>query len=58
MYKMHIFPCISMKLTLQTLYTAKACKDRITTQGFPCKKPVLPNKGLQCSKMKLLSFMN
>jgi hypothetical protein len=28
-------------LTLQTLYTAKACKDRITTQGFPCKKPVL-----------------
>ena len=28
-------------LTLQTLYTAKACKGRITTQGDPCKKPVL-----------------
>ena len=35
-------------MTLQTLYTAKACKNRITTQGFPCKKPVLSCKGLQC----------
>ena len=28
-------------LTLQTLYTAKACKGGNTTQGIPCKKPVL-----------------
>ena len=27
--------------TLQTLYTAKACKGGNTTQGIPCKKPVL-----------------
>ena len=32
---MHVF---QWNLTLQTLYTAKACKGGNNTQGIPCKK--------------------
>ena len=34
--------------TLQTLYTAKACRGGNTTQGIPCKTLYFPCKGLQC----------
>ena len=38
-------------MTLQTLYTAKACKGGNTTQGNPCKNLYFPCKGLQWGKI-------
>ena len=37
------------------VHCAKACKGGNTTQGNPCKKPVLPCKGLQCAMEELIS---
>ena len=55
---MHIFPYISMKCTLQTLCTAKACKGGNTTQGIPCKKPVLSLLGIAvCSICTMYRYL-
>ena len=43
------FPVFQWNLTLQTLYTAKACKWELVHREIPVKNLYFPCKGLQCT---------